>query len=87
MHSKSMEGWIGFAGILMVIIGVIDVFQGVIALVEDEYYVPTGSGFLLFDLTAWGWTLLIWGALLVVAGFGLSPARDGPVGSRSWSPP
>jgi hypothetical protein len=71
MHLKSMEGWIGFAGILMVIIGVIDIFQGVIALVEDEYYVPTGSGFLLFDLTAWGWTLLIWGALLVVAGFGL----------------
>ena len=71
MNSKSMEGWIGFAGILMVTIGVINLFQGLIALFEDEYYVPTGSGFLLFDLTAWGWTLLIWGALLVVAGFAL----------------
>ena len=71
MNSKSMEGWIGFAGILMVIIGVIDIFQGVIALFEDEYYVPTGSGFLLFDLTAWGWTLLIWGAVLVLTGFSL----------------
>jgi hypothetical protein len=75
MNSKSMEGWIGFAGILMVIIGLIDLFQGVIALVEDEYYVPTGSGFLLFDLTAWGWTLLIWGALLVLAGFGLMSGK------------
>ena len=71
MNSKSMEGWIGFAGVLMVIIGVINLFQGLIALFEDEYYVPTGSGFLLFDLTAWGWTLLIWGAVLVLTGFSL----------------
>ncbi|HJR95383.1 MAG TPA: hypothetical protein VJ807_08085 [Gaiellaceae bacterium] len=70
-----MEGWIGFAGILMVIIGMINLFQGLIALFEDEYYVPTGSGFLLFDLTAWGWTLLIWGAVLVLTGFSLLSGR------------
>ena len=40
MNAKSMAGWIGFAGILMVIIGGIDFFQGLIALFEDEYYVP-----------------------------------------------
>ena len=71
MNSKSMAGWIGFAGILMVIIGGIDFFQGLIALFEDEYFVPTGSGFLVFDLTGWGWTMLIWGVLLVLGGFGL----------------
>ena len=71
MNSKSMAGWIGFAGILMVIIGGIDFFQGLIALFEDDYYVPTASGFLVFDLTGWGWTMLIWGALLVLAGLGL----------------
>jgi hypothetical protein len=71
MNSKSMAGWIGFAGILLVIIGGIDFFQGLIALFEDEYYVPTGSGFLVFDLTGWGWTMIIWGALLVLAGLGL----------------
>ena len=71
MNSKSMAGWIGFAGILMVIIGGIDFFQGLIALFEDEYYVPTGSGFVVFDLTGWGWTMVIWGVLLLAAGFGL----------------
>ena len=71
MNSKSMAGWIGFAGILMVLIGGLDFFQGLIALLEDEYYVPTGSGFLVFDLTGWGWTMLIWGVLLVFAGLGL----------------
>ena len=75
MNSKSMAGWIGFAGILMVIVGSIDFFQGLIALFEDEYFVVTGSGFLVVDLTAWGWTLLIWGVLLVLAGLGLMAAQ------------
>ena len=71
MSSKSMAGWIGFAGILMLIVGGIDFFQGLIALFDDEYYVPTGSGFIVLDLTGWGWTMLLWGALLAVGGLGL----------------
>ncbi len=67
----SMAGWIGFAGIVMLILGGIDFFQGLIALFEDEYFVVTQSGFLVVDLTAWGWVMLIWGALLVLAGFAL----------------
>jgi len=68
---SSMAGWIGFAGMLMLILGGIDVFQGLIALFEDEYYVVTQSGFLAVDLTAWGWIMLLWGVLLVLAGLGL----------------
>ena len=75
MNSKSMAGWIGFAGILMLIIGSIDFFQGLIALIEDEYYVVTASGFLVVDLTGWGWIMMIWGVLLVLAGLGLLSAQ------------
>ena len=75
MNSKSMAGWIGFAGTLMLIIGAIDFFQGIIALAEDEYFVVTRSGFLVFDLTGWGWILLIWGVLLVCGGLGLLTAQ------------
>ena len=71
MSSKSMAGWIGFAGIVMLVIGGIDFFQGLIALFDDEYYVVTQSGFLVVDLTGWGWIMLIWGVLLVLAGLGL----------------
>ena len=70
-----MAGWIGFAGILMLIIGSIDFFQGLIALFEDEYFVVTESGFLVVDLTGWGWIMLIWGVLLVIAGLGLAAAQ------------
>ena len=68
---SSMAGWIGFAGMLMLIIGGIDFFQGLIALFEDEYYLVTQSGFLVVDLTTWGWIMLLWGVLLVLAGLGL----------------
>jgi hypothetical protein len=75
MNSKSMAGWIGFAGMMLLIIGSIDFFQGLIALFEDEYFVVTASGFLVVDLTAWGWILLIWGVLLICAGLGLIAAQ------------
>ena len=68
---SSMAGWIGFAGMLMLIIGGIDFFQGLIALFEDEYFVVTADKFLVIDLTAWGWVMMIWGVLLVLAGLGL----------------
>ena len=71
MNSKSMAGWVGFAGILMLIVGSIDFFQGLIALFDDEYFVVTASGFLVVDLTAWGWIMLFWGVLLALGGLGL----------------
>lgn len=74
-EKRSMAGWIGFAGILMLIIGGIDFFQGLIAIFEDDYYVVTRSGYLVFDLTAWGWVMLIWGALLMLAGLALAAGQ------------
>jgi hypothetical protein len=71
MNSKSMAGWIGFAGILILIVGALDFIQGLIALFDDNYYVVTPSGFLVLDLTGWGWLMVIWGVLLVLAGLGL----------------
>jgi hypothetical protein len=38
-----MAGWIGFAGIVMLVIGFIDFFQGLIALFKGDYYVVTSS--------------------------------------------
>jgi hypothetical protein len=78
VNSRSMAGWIGFAGMLMLIIGAIDITQGFIALFEDEYFVVTQSGFLAVDITAWGWALIIWGAILVLAGFSL-------ISGQSWA--
>jgi len=75
MNEKSMAGWIGFAAMVMLIIGGIDIFQGLIALFEDEYFVVTRSGYLVVDLTAWGWIMVIWGVVLAVGGIGLGAAQ------------
>ena len=77
-ENRSMAGWIGFASMLLLLLGVIDFFQGLIAVFEDDYYVVTKSGFLAVDLTTWGWTMMIWGVLLAIAGLGLA-------GGQGWA--
>jgi hypothetical protein len=74
-NDRSMAGWIGFAGLVILIIGGLDVFQGLIVLLEDNYFVVSRSGYLAVDLTAWGWGLVIWGALLILTGLGLIRGR------------
>ena len=69
MNSRSMAGWIGFAGILMVLLGGLSFFEGLIALLRDNYYVVTPSGYLLFDVTGWGWIMLFVGHRLGVCRF------------------
>jgi hypothetical protein len=70
-RSTTWTGWIGFAGLLMVIIGMLDFFQGLIAIIRDDYYVLTANQIVVFDLTTWGWITLFWGIIVGLAGFGL----------------
>ena len=63
--------WIAFAGVLMVIIGSLDVIWGLAAIINDEVVVVGGHGALIFDLTAWGWIQLIIGLLIGLTGLGL----------------
>jgi hypothetical protein len=65
------SGWISFAGIVIIIVGVMDVLQGFVAILEDEYVVATREGLAILDVTAWGWATLIWGGLLILGGLGL----------------
>jgi hypothetical protein len=64
-------GWIGFAGWLLIVIGMLDFFQGLIAVIRKEYYVLSANSIIVFDLTTWGWITMIWGIVLVFAGWGL----------------
>jgi hypothetical protein len=64
-------GWIGFAGCLMVIVGGIDFFEGMIAAIRGSYYAVTPNQIIIFDTTTWGWIMMIWGIILLAAGFGL----------------
>jgi hypothetical protein len=59
------------AGILMVLIGIMHAIQGLVALVNDEFYVLGSEYTFEFDLTTWGWIHLIGGTVIVLAGIAL----------------
>ena len=58
-----------FAGVMMIMIGVFQAIQAVVALFNDTFYVVGQKWVFQFDITTWGWIHLIIGALVAVAGF------------------
>jgi hypothetical protein len=71
-------GWYGFAGVLFMIVGSVNILQGLIALLKDDYFAVTKSGLLFADFSAWGWFFLVLGILEVLVGFGI-------LGLRTWA--
>jgi hypothetical protein len=66
-----MAGWIVFAATMMLVIGSIDFFEGLIAVIRKQYYVLTPNQIVVFNVTTWGWLTLLWGIVLLLAGFAL----------------
>jgi hypothetical protein len=66
-----MSGWIGFAAIMMLIIGSIDFLEGLIAVIRKHYYVVTPNQIIVFNSTTWGWLTLLWGIVLILVGLAL----------------
>jgi hypothetical protein len=62
-------GVITFAGVLMIMAGAFQAFTGLVALFENEFFVPTRNYLLQFDATSWGWIHLLLGLVVVGAGF------------------
>lgn len=61
-------GWAVFAGMMVMILGFFNAIDGLVALFQDEFFVPTRAGLLVFDITAWGWIHLIVGIVMILAG-------------------
>jgi hypothetical protein len=74
---SAWTGWIAFAGIFMIVIGAIDFFQGLIAVIRGGYFArATPDQIIIFDSTAWGWIMMIWGVALLFAGQALLSGRS-----------
>ena len=63
--------WVDFAAFLMLLAGALDFFQGLIAIVWDDYYAFTPDQVIVFDLTTWGWVALFWGSVVALIGMAL----------------
>jgi len=64
-------GFAYFAGIMLVMGGIFQAFDGLVALFKNEFYLKTPNYLLQFDVTTWGWIHLLLGVLMLLAGFGL----------------
>jgi len=63
-------GWIVFAGVFMIVAGVLGAIEGLAGILRDEsYFLVPSEGLLVFDLTTWGWIHLILGIALAVVGY------------------
>jgi hypothetical protein len=71
-RSDRWAGWAVFGAIMLVIAGSVNVMQGLVALLDEGYFlVPNGDDLLLVDYTAWGVVSIVWGALAIAAGIGV----------------
>jgi hypothetical protein len=69
------SGWVAFAGILMLMIGVLQIIWGLVAIIDDTRITVGEAGLVVWDLTAWGWIHLIFGVILILVGGGLMSGR------------
>jgi hypothetical protein len=63
--------WIAFAGVMMLILGSLDLLWGLAAVLNNEVVLVGGHGVIVFDITTWGWIQLIVGVVVVLTGLGL----------------
>jgi hypothetical protein len=66
-----VSGWVIFAGVVLLIDGVLDALWGLAAVLNNEVITVGGHGVVVWDITAWGWAHLIVGTLMALTGLGL----------------
>jgi hypothetical protein len=75
-----MTGWVVFATVMLFLVGFLNFFYGLAAVLNDQVVVVGGHGAIIADLTTWGWLTLILSVVLIVTACGLVAAS----GSARW---
>ncbi|MEU7875585.1 hypothetical protein [Dactylosporangium sp. NPDC049140] len=65
------SGWITFAGVLLAVLGVLNILEGLVALLENQVTFIDGDSLVVVDLTGVGVVMIVFGALLTLCGIGL----------------
>ncbi len=67
--SSAAVGLTVFAAVMLMMIGTFQAIAGLIAILNDEFYVVGKEYIFQFDVTTWGWIHLLLGVLAAVAGY------------------
>jgi hypothetical protein len=65
-----ISGWWVFAGVLLLIAGVLNIVYGIAAIGDSKFFTENAT-YIISGLHTWGWILLILGVLELVAAFSL----------------
>lgn len=68
---SAWAGWVAFATVMMIVLGVFNIIDGLVALLKDEVFVTTNNSIIVFDLTTWGWINLLFGVAQLIIGLAL----------------
>jgi hypothetical protein len=68
--SKTHSGWVTFAGVMLFIVGVLNIIYGIAAIGDSKFFVQDQK-YILSNLNTWGWITLALGALQLIAAFSL----------------
>lgn len=75
MAARNVSGWtVGlavFGGVMLTLVGVFHVLTGLAAIIDDKFFVVGVNYAYEFDTTGWGWIHLIYGVILIAAGYGI----------------
>ena len=63
-------GWVMFAGIMLMIAGVLNVIYGIAAVGNSKFFVHE-TQYILSGLNTWGWITIVLGALAIIAAFSI----------------
>lgn len=70
IHEDRGYGWLVFAGIMILVAGVLNVIYG-IAAIDDSKFFAHNTQYILSGLNTWGWVTLVIGALQCFAAFSI----------------
>ena len=67
------SSWWTFAGIMVIVSGFLNLFDGLVAITQTRYIERRIGGELPItnDVKTWGWVALIIGVIMLLAGFGI----------------
>lgn len=70
-NEERVTGWWVFAGILLMIAGVLNIVWGIAAIAESSFFTQTGAHYVFSNLNTWGWITLTLGIMEIFAAFSL----------------
>jgi hypothetical protein len=64
------SGWVMYAGVLLVILGVLNTIEGIAAISNAHFFVAHAN-YIAGSLNTWGWVVLCEGVIQLLVGFGV----------------